>query len=68
MPFQQSDLDNADASLTDDSEETRYADRLTRNIPMKDRLLARTEIQNELAKQSGTPLTRRIRIITDSGW
>ena len=68
MALTQADLDKIDAAIANPTEEVRQADRMSRKRPIKDELLARNLAAGQVAQTSGQPITRQLRIISNSGW
>lgn len=68
MAFSQSDADKIDAELTNPKEEVRHGDKSMRSRSVEELLAAKNVVDSEVAKATGRPITRQLRIISNSGW
>lgn len=68
MPWTSTDLATLDAAIASGVKRVRFQDREQEYQDVKSMILARTELVNYLAQQSGPPQVRIVRIYTRSGW
>jgi hypothetical protein len=68
MAFVQADLDRINAAISSGVLEVHYQDRSVRYQDIKGLLSAKSDIENELEKNSSTAIVRQIRPLISNGW
>ncbi len=68
MAFTQTDLDTINEAIASGALEVRFQDRTTIYRSMKELLMAKAEIEAELAINGGSVIIRQIRPVIHNGW
>lgn len=68
MAWTSDDLAQLDAVLKSGAQQVEFQSRRVTYHGVSDLLKLRTEMLNDIAANSGTKLTRQIRVYTDKGW